>query len=217
MVEQGELALDDPISGYLPSSVVVPTCNGQPITLADLATRASGLPLRVPGYLGPPYPMQVQDLYDGLSRSSPSHAPGEQYEGSFLADALLVDILARRAGVDYAELLRERVFEKLGMTNTTYEPSGEQRDRAAVTYNAALQAIPARGRSPGGNRRPDAQRRGPGRVIGNGVFRARRRRHPVPVQHGRIRKRNRIDDRSAGRGASFARKGRPGAIAVDPE
>src|SRR5215472_13291283 len=44
MVERGEVALDDPISKYLPASVTVPSRNGRAITLADLTTHTSGLP-----------------------------------------------------------------------------------------------------------------------------------------------------------------------------
>jgi serine-type D-Ala-D-Ala carboxypeptidase/endopeptidase len=145
MAEQGELRLDDPISDYLPQSVDVPTFNGQQITLADLATGTSGLPLRVPGYVGPPFLLRVQDLYDGLSGYVLTRPPGERFEGSFLAGALLADTLSRSAGVDYVDLLRTRIFNKLGMSSTTYELSEEQASRAAETYNPALDVIPARG------------------------------------------------------------------------
>jgi len=71
MVEQGELALDDPISGHLPSSAAVPTFNGRQIAVADLVTRTSGLPLRVPRYLGLPFGTNSDegtlDFEDGMT------------------------------------------------------------------------------------------------------------------------------------------------------
>ncbi|HUJ30480.1 MAG TPA: serine hydrolase domain-containing protein, partial [Candidatus Acidoferrum sp.] len=38
MVERGEVALDDPVSKYLPPDVKMPERNGRSITLIDLAT-----------------------------------------------------------------------------------------------------------------------------------------------------------------------------------
>jgi len=44
MVRRGEVALDDPVAMYLPTSVTIPSRKGTPITLLDLATASSGLP-----------------------------------------------------------------------------------------------------------------------------------------------------------------------------
>jgi D-alanyl-D-alanine-carboxypeptidase/D-alanyl-D-alanine-endopeptidase len=44
MVARKEVALDDPISKYLPKGVTAPSRNGRAITLLDLATHRSGLP-----------------------------------------------------------------------------------------------------------------------------------------------------------------------------
>lgn len=145
MAVQGELMLDDPISAFLPASVDVPTFDGQEITLADLATGTSGLPPRPEGYRGPPFGIQVQDLYDGLSSFSLTRAPGRELAGSPFEEALLVEALALHAGTSYQELLRTRIFDKLGMESTTYELTEEQRSRAAATYNAEFNARPSLG------------------------------------------------------------------------
>jgi len=50
MVKKGEVALNDPLSKYLPPGTKVPEHNGHRITLADLSTHTSGLP-RDPGNL----------------------------------------------------------------------------------------------------------------------------------------------------------------------
>jgi len=47
MVTRGEVALDDPVSKFLPSTVKMPDRNGKQITLLVLATYTSGLP-RIP-------------------------------------------------------------------------------------------------------------------------------------------------------------------------
>src|SRR5215813_9340016 len=45
MVNRKEVALDDPAAKYLPEYVKVPERNGKSITLLDLSTHSSGLPL----------------------------------------------------------------------------------------------------------------------------------------------------------------------------
>jgi D-alanyl-D-alanine-carboxypeptidase/D-alanyl-D-alanine-endopeptidase len=52
MVQRGEVALDDPVSKYLPSEVKVPHDGKRAITLVDLATHTSGLP-RMPNNFAP--------------------------------------------------------------------------------------------------------------------------------------------------------------------
>jgi D-alanyl-D-alanine-carboxypeptidase/D-alanyl-D-alanine-endopeptidase len=58
MVTRGEVALDDPLSKYLPDTVKMPARNGKQITFLDLATYTSGLPripTGVPAYGDNPY------------------------------------------------------------------------------------------------------------------------------------------------------------------
>src|SRR5580704_15706465 len=72
MVERGEMKLDDPISKYLPKSVMVPSRKERQITLLDLADHTSGLP-RMPDNFAPKDPQNpyadytVAQLYAFLS------------------------------------------------------------------------------------------------------------------------------------------------------
>ena len=72
MVERGEVALNDPISKYLPKSVKTPTRAGKEITLLDLANQTSGLP-RLPGNFAPKNPQNpyadysVEQMYAFIS------------------------------------------------------------------------------------------------------------------------------------------------------
>ena len=76
MVERGEARLDDPVSGYLPSTVKVPEREGKQITLQDLATHTSGIQ-RLPSNMRPanmanPYSdYGAPQLYEFLSGYSP--------------------------------------------------------------------------------------------------------------------------------------------------
>ena len=55
MVQRGEVAMSDPVAKYLPPSVKVPAYEGELITLLDLATYTSGLPIRPDNFTGPNY------------------------------------------------------------------------------------------------------------------------------------------------------------------
>src|SRR5262249_14484883 len=62
MVRRGEVALDDPISKYLPDTVKVPRRGGREITLQDLATHTSGRP-RLPSPVPPKNPADPRADY----------------------------------------------------------------------------------------------------------------------------------------------------------
>jgi CubicO group peptidase (beta-lactamase class C family) len=133
MAARGEVAFDDPVAKYLPSSVTLHE-KGRPITLVDLATYTSGLP-NMPGNLPPdwyahPNPMgdyTGAKLYEFLSSYVPKYEPGTHYEYANLSFGLLGIALARRAGKSYEELLIERVCGPLGLTDTRITLTDEMR------------------------------------------------------------------------------------------
>lgn len=128
MVDRGEVALDDPVSMYLPDSVSVPAKSGFQITLEHLARHRSGLPGEPPA----PYDaFTVEDLYTFLGRYDPDWVPGRRREVSTLGYGLLGHALARAAGMPLPELLRERVLEPLGMSRTGYADDGLEAWRVA--------------------------------------------------------------------------------------
>ena len=156
MVEHGEVRLDDPISKYLPASVTAPTRNGQQITLAHLSTHTSGLP-RMPGNFvplwwrlcfwcwdaGPLYSRySVEQMYMFLSTYKLERDIGAKAEYSNYAVALLGQILARRAGTDYATLVRTRITQPLGMTDTALRPTPEMQTRVAHGHRQSLKPAP---------------------------------------------------------------------------
>ena len=136
MVEQGDLALEDPIQRFLPDSISVPTRNGESITLEHLATHTSGLP-RMPTNFAPadaanPYAdYSVGQLYAFLDGYRLRRDIGAQYEYSNYGAGLLGHILARRAGTSYEELVKRRILDRLGMTSTGVTLTADLADRLA--------------------------------------------------------------------------------------
>ena len=147
MVERGEVSLNDPISKYLPRTVKTPTRDGKEITLLDLATQTSGLP-RLPTNFAPKDPQNpyadysVDQMYAFLSGYSMTRGIGEKYEYSNFGVGLLGHILALRAGTDYETLVRKRITQPLGMSDTKIKLTPEMMARLATGHNPALMSVP---------------------------------------------------------------------------
>ncbi|MGY5125450.1 serine hydrolase domain-containing protein [Streptomyces nigrescens] len=162
LVEDGRIALDDPVGHWLPelaSPSVVRTPGGpvddvvpaaRPITVADLLTSRAGhgLPsdfsLPAVGLLfselkqGPPQPQLVaapDTWMAALSRIPLLHQPGDGWLYNTSSDIQGV-LIARASGRPLPEFLAERLFEPLGMVDTGFEVPPGKRDRFTSWYRA---------------------------------------------------------------------------------
>ncbi|MGW5865112.1 serine hydrolase domain-containing protein [Streptomyces sp. NPDC055239] len=145
MAARGEVALDDPISRFLPRGSAPHLQDGR-ITLLHLATHTSGLPRLPPGFLRRGAPSWFSNPYAGyspadlrraLAHTRPRAAPGARVHYSNFGVGLLGDLLIRAAngrtgpeparpdpaGPDLADggfdrLLSDRVLGPLGLTRT---------------------------------------------------------------------------------------------------
>lgn len=141
-VERGRMHLSDPVAAFLPDSLAMPARDSS-ITLAHLATHRSGLP-RLPSNLGDsaspwdPYATYGDSaLYAFLDTHQLARAPGTSYEYSNLGMGLLGHVLARQADTTYAALVRRRIAEPLGLSDTRIHLSATQKDRFAQGHNRA--------------------------------------------------------------------------------
>lgn len=141
MVARGEVKLGDAVSKYLPAAVRVPSRNGRQITLEDLATQTSGLP-RLPTNMHPADPSNpyadysVAQLYEFLPNYTLPRDIGSRYEYSNLGIGLLGHVLAQRAGKTYEDLLRERILDPLGMSDTRITLTPSMKLRMAQGFDA---------------------------------------------------------------------------------
>ena len=144
MATRDEVALDDPIAGYLPDSLDVAFADR--VTLEHLATHTSGLP-RLPGNFAPadmsdPYAdYTVEDLYAFLDGHTLEREPGAAYAYSNLGMGLLGHLLARHAGLSFEALLRERVLDPLGLDDTVVTLRPDQQARMTTGHSAG-QPVP---------------------------------------------------------------------------
>jgi CubicO group peptidase (beta-lactamase class C family) len=146
-VQRGEVALDDPVSKYLPAGTKVPSHGGKPIRLVDLATHTSGLP-SLPSNLtskdpGNPFAdYTVAQLYEFLAGYELPRDPGAQYEYSNLGAGLLGHVLTLRTGMDYETLVRTRITGPLSMKSTSIALSDSMRKRLATGHDAERERTP---------------------------------------------------------------------------
>lgn len=140
MLDQGKVQLNDPLSKYAPPGARVPTYNGNPITLVNLATHTSALPREQPGGAAHrtvfTWPTRDQ-RWNWLATASLKSSPGTIAAYSNLAFDLLADALSRAAGKPYPSLFEEQITRPLGMKDTTFTPSPDQCKRLMVAEKGA--------------------------------------------------------------------------------
>ena len=152
LVEEGKLSLRDPITRWLPEFAemrVLTDPRGEldrtvpaqrPITIDDLMTHRGGLAyvFSILGPLSRAYarlPMrQDQDRWlSELAKLPLVHQPGEQVTYSHATDVLGI-VLSRLENKPLHQVLKDRVFDPLGMTDTGFFLTPEARRRAATMY-----------------------------------------------------------------------------------
>jgi beta-lactamase class C len=121
-VLQGELSLDDTVGKYV--TELEDAGDVRNIRLDHLVSYTSGLSF--PQDL-PPWPDVFYDLpkfmqYLKTWKIPEGHEPGKTYIYSHAAYMLLHIVLERRFGMPYAELLKERLLEPLGLSSTSLPP-----------------------------------------------------------------------------------------------
>lgn len=140
LLDQGTVKLNDPLSKYAPPGARVPTYQGTPITLVNLATHTSALPREQPGGAAnrPVFVWPTREQrWSYLSGAKLKAAPGSQAAYSNLAYDLLADALSTAAGRPYSQLFEEKITRPLGMKDTTFTPSPDQCKRLMVAERGA--------------------------------------------------------------------------------
>ncbi|SCL37603.1 CubicO group peptidase, beta-lactamase class C family [Micromonospora rhizosphaerae] len=128
-VERGRIALDAPVSRYLPEFAAG---GKQDVTVRMLLTHTSGLPAWAP--LWSAYASPAERFAAALATPlAPGATPGTRYVYSDLGLIALGVLLERVTGRQLADLVREGVTDPLGMADTGYNPAPELRSRIAAT------------------------------------------------------------------------------------
>ncbi|WP_038043069.1 serine hydrolase domain-containing protein [Thioalkalivibrio sulfidiphilus] len=139
--DRGYLSLDDPVSGYLPGIIHLPSDprGARQITFRHLATHTSGLP-RNPDNL-PRHdnnPFEGYDrarFYAGVNQTLLISPTGRWYNYSNAGYGLIGIALEQAGGASYETLLRRHLLEPLGMHDTLMNALDVHPQRVAVGYS----------------------------------------------------------------------------------
>jgi CubicO group peptidase (beta-lactamase class C family) len=120
LAEEGQLALDDAITKFLPD---YPTPNGT-ITVEHLLTHTAGiknytdmaqwLPMWRKDFL-------VHELIDFFKSEPMQFAPGERHEYCNSGYILLGAVIEKISGKTYEQFIQHRIFDRLGMKHSYYD------------------------------------------------------------------------------------------------
>jgi CubicO group peptidase (beta-lactamase class C family) len=141
MTQQGLVKLDEPVRELLPPGTVVKPLWGAEITLLDLSDQHSGLP-RMPDNFHPAdransyADYDAKALYEWIGKQSVALPPDAPFGYSNVGVGLLGQALANRAGMSYADLLREQITGPLGMHDTGIDLTPEMKVRFIPGYSA---------------------------------------------------------------------------------
>jgi CubicO group peptidase (beta-lactamase class C family) len=127
LVEEGLLALDEPIATWLPS---FGTGERTGVTLRRLLTHTSGLPALLSLWTDWPDPQARAAAVLDAPLIEP---PGNTFEYSCVGYLVCGLLATRVSGQPLPDLVRERVCAPLGLTDTGYLPGRSQVARSAAT------------------------------------------------------------------------------------
>ena len=133
---QGVISLDDTIRKYLPPSLELPPEIAR-ITVRQLATHTSGLDRVGKVFAGMVYEdvrtcylrYRKEDLYEELRIAKLAYPGGQGWEYSIIGMGLLGHIMELATGASYEALLKRTICEPLGLVDTGYTLSDDQRSR----------------------------------------------------------------------------------------
>jgi CubicO group peptidase (beta-lactamase class C family) len=146
LVDEGKIALDDPVEKYLPEfrgQMVVAEKDNEhlllrkprhPITVREVLGHMSGLPFKSaieePTLDGLPLAAAVRSY----AMTPLQTEPGTHYQYSNAGINTAARILEVVSGMKYEDFMQRRLFDPLGMKDTTFWPTEAQALRIAKSY-----------------------------------------------------------------------------------
>ncbi|MCD6385340.1 beta-lactamase family protein [Candidatus Sumerlaeota bacterium] len=140
LIQDGRLSLTDPVSKFIPEFA---TPEKAKITIYHLLTHTSGLAAytsvnKVKATADPELPAH-ENLIRFISKMPLKYKTGKGYTYSCLNYLTLAYINQKILGYNQDTFLKERVYKPLGMLDTTYFLTPEQKKRSAPTIKSATE------------------------------------------------------------------------------
>lgn len=144
--DEGELNIDDPVMKYLPefkgqmllkektANQIVLSKPARPVTLKDLLTHTSGLTGKSPLDNDALDVLTLKEAVITYALSPLQFEPGSKWSYCNPGINTLGRVVEVVSGEDYAGFLDKRIFQPLGMMDTTFWPGEKALARLATSY-----------------------------------------------------------------------------------
>jgi CubicO group peptidase (beta-lactamase class C family) len=135
LAERGQLNVEDPVTKYLPD---YPKETGDKVKIYNLLTHSSGVPnfTSFPEYATAKMKANKTAEIVALFKDKPlEFAPGEKFKYSNSGYVLLAYLIEKITGKTYEQVLKENIFEPLGMKNTGYDHNNQILKNRASGYS----------------------------------------------------------------------------------
>lgn len=149
LYDEGKLKPSDPVSKYIPEFADLQTPSGKPanLTITHILTHTSGL---AEAYSEEARKAKtLKELVPFWVAKATAYEPGSKWaynQSGINAAGRIVEVIS---GMTFDEFLQKRLFDPLGMKDTTFYPTEEQQKRLATSYakkkeTGELEAVPPR-------------------------------------------------------------------------
>ena len=136
LVDQGEVALDEPVTTYVPDFSMPLDERYQDITARMLLNHSSGLPGYDPGSVtSDPFPEYAAQMLDGLTYQRLLYEPGTISAYNNDGFTMVENLVKAVTGEDYPDFVRQRVLEPLGMSSSQFQDVPLDAGSYARAYN----------------------------------------------------------------------------------
>ncbi len=146
LVDEGKLNLNDPVEKYLPEfrgqwliaeqdrahQKLTPPAH--PITVREILSHTSGLPFSSPMENPTLDGLPLQTAVRSYAMSPLQYEPGTKYQYANAGINTAGRIIEVLSGMPYEQFLQTRLFDPLGMKDTTFWPTKAQLPRLAKSY-----------------------------------------------------------------------------------
>lgn len=143
LVDEGNISLDDPVEKYLPEfkeQMLKDKESGElkkpahPVTIRETLCHMSGMPYKSAAEEPTLDGLPLAEAVKSYAKTPLQTEPGTAYQYSNAGINTAARVLEVVSGMPYEVFMQERLFDPLGMTDTTFWPNEDQALRVAKSY-----------------------------------------------------------------------------------
>jgi len=129
LIAEGKLSMDDTLGKWISGFP-----SGDKITIRHLSYHMAGIPHRVTTEKDESQPLTPAEVVEYAKKSTLMFEPGEKSIYSSAGYTVLARVLELASGMSYADLMRTKLFEPLGMTHSSHSDNREIVPDRAASY-----------------------------------------------------------------------------------